>query len=960
MSDQEYELVDQSQNRARLEQEYRAPSYSQSSSHDSLSTRSSQDSTSSEVFDNIDSATNQRGDADDNFYWDDSFQLIWHNYGKDNGRKYFKFFSSKYSCYILLGISIVLWFLALFFYSKENHSKIMKLIKPDGANAKVVQTADRNITLSQYDPQFKNITLASFYNGEYLPSKIEVNWLDKRQYPTKSQNTIKNGGGYYLTRTSGSYIVKQMDSSLEKSGKIDIFINFNRFAYENDFFTIKDVILNPARPVDQLDNWHILVTDSSVQWRHSSFALFWVFNPLKHEFIPIQPPSLSTENSSTESELFKTKKLYKLHFAEFSPKGNYIVFGYDHDLFIYTLVSGEVKQITNTGSKDIFNGKADWLYEEDIISDDKLFWWSPDEAHLIYAKLNDTQVHDYDLNYYVKSADEIFNTYEEPTSSKKVHHLNQYPVKSTIKYSKPGTPNPRASIFHYKMSDSTTTEVIADDGGPRSEFIVYSGQWLGSDSFILKLSDRESRFLRKKVFNAKDEKMKDINEVDTYTAFGGWVSQPVPLIKVGEGYVDLMVEGNRSHLFYFESVISDHPSYALTQSSEWEVLDTEPLAYDELNNCIYFLSSKRSSMDVHLMSVDLTEHNIKEITGTSKDGKYVVNFSDDGQYLDLIYEGPSIPWQRLINMAVLHEHEHEKESTDCDSIIEEVPIFNSEKPLADKLTKSNLPTKVYRKILINPGNIFVDVVEILPPNFNPGKVGNKYPIFVNIYAGPGSQMTLKTFSIGFVEVVSATLNAIVLIIDPRGTGPNWASRSFSGHGQLGTWESKDIIAVTKQYIKVNEAFVNEDRVAIWGWSYGAYTTLKTLELDNGETFKYGMAVAPVTNWLFYDSVYAERYLWLPQEEGEDSYKRSQISDFANFKNIKRLLLVQGTSDDNVHIQNLYWLLDQFNLAQVENYDLQIFPDSDHSIAYHSASVIIYDKLMHWLNDAFSGKFDGLV
>ena len=134
--------------------------------------------------------------------------------------------------------------------------------------------------------------------------------------------------------------------------------------------------------------------------------------------------------------------------------------------------------------------------------------------------------------------------------------------------------------------------------------------------------------------------------------------------------------------------------------------------------------------------------------------------------------------------------------------------------------------------------------------------------------------------------------------------------------------------------------------------------MKTLEFDRGKTFKYGMAVAPVTNWLFYDSVYTERYMNPPKVNGNYE-KYGRISDYKNFKSLKRFLLMHGTSDDNVHLQNLLWLLDKFNLGEVENYDVHFFPDSDHGIYYHNANSIVFDKLLHWLRDAFMGKFDGL-
>ena len=136
-------------------------------------------------------------------------------------------------------------------------------------------------------------------------------------------------------------------------------------------------------------------------------------------------------------------------------------------------------------------------------------------------------------------------------------------------------------------------------------------------------------------------------------------------------------------------------------------------------------------------------------------------------------------------------------------------------------------------------------------------------------------------------------------------------------------------------------------MAIWGWSYGGFMTLKTLEQDAGETFSYGMAVAPVTDWRFYDSIYTERYMHTPQHNRE-GYDNSSISNMTALHQNVRFLIMHGVADDNVHMQNSLTLLDKLDLAGVENYDVHVFPDSDHSIYFHNANRIVYDsKLLSW-------------
>ncbi|PHH91529.1 hypothetical protein CDD83_132 [Cordyceps sp. RAO-2017] len=150
-------------------------------------------------------------------------------------------------------------------------------------------------------------------------------------------------------------------------------------------------------------------------------------------------------------------------------------------------------------------------------------------------------------------------------------------------------------------------------------------------------------------------------------------------------------------------------------------------------------------------------------------------------------------------------------------------------------------------------------------------------------------------------------------------------------------------------------YVDPARLAIWGWSYGGFAALKTLEQDAGATFGYGMAVAPVTDWRFYDSVYTERYMRLPADNAA-GYAASRVANASALGAATRFLLVHGAADDNVHLQNSLHLLDDLDRAGVRNYDVHLFPDSDHSISFHNANRIVYYKLRDWLVNAFNGEW----
>lgn len=959
---QDYELVEQlEEQRVRHEnlQPLVDPSPTYSPDDDSLDdeeTRSSIDSESSGLFQDIENFAENNYQTPDDFYGNVIFQKVWQNYVGVKG-------ISKRSFSLAVGVCVIIWLLGVGMYAREaakhTQSLALKLGRP---KTTIVSSSNGNVTINKYDPSLKNITLDEYMKGTFLPYTVPVNWLNAKQYPQHHNEKEGLGGAYYMTRgEKESFVMKQIHNP-----KPQTFIDNPQFAFENNFYYIQHVYLNPARPIDQLtSNWHIVATDVEEQWRHLSFALYWIFNPLTKDYTPIQPPKSDLLSEDSQSR-FAPKHMYKLHFAEFSPLGTQILYGFNHNLYILHLESGEITTVTNTGSRNIFNGKPDWIYEEEVISDYKLFWWSPDQKNLVFVQLNDTEVPEVDLDYYIKDNSEIANTFEEPTQ-RKTNDVNQYPVKTTIKYPKPGTPNPKITVFNYNLKEGKLNDITnMDTKNIGDEAIVYDGIWIDNKSFLMKLSDRTSKILCKRVFTGTG-KLETISTIDTFNSFHGWVEKtsPLAIVPVAEngdenhynGYIDKHVINNKTHLCFFKDASTSEITTILTpQDVDWEVRSDSPITYNKVQNVVYFLTTMNSNMDAHLVSLDIKTKKIKTITGIDKSGKYETFFSNDGQYLNLFYQGPLQPWQKLINMEDLHENWAENENEiDADALIESYKPINFVDVTAKNLQAVNLPTRLYRQVQIGKGSnkVIINMIEILPPNFNPEK--NTYPLLVYAYGGPGSQSADKNSAMTFQEVVSSCLNAVVLIIDPRGTGPNWSLKSFA-RGNLGYWEPRDIITVTTEYIEVNKKFIKSERIAIWGWSYGGFTALKTLEVDKGEIFKYGMAVAPVTNWMFYDSIYTERYMSKP-DENENYLTTAIIKEPINLKYSKRFLVMHGTSDDNVHIQNLYWLLDKLNLHKVENYDLHFFPDSDHTISFHGANSVVFDKLLHWLGEAFDGKFD---
>jgi dipeptidyl aminopeptidase len=218
------------------------------------------------------------------------------------------------------------------------------------------------------------------------------------------------------------------------------------------------------------------------------------------------------------------------------------------------------------------------------------------------------------------------------------------------------------------------------------------------------------------------------------------------------------------------------------------------------------------------------------LTDISKPGYFGISFSEGAGYALLSSKGPAVPWQAVINT--------QGDKVEYEAVIEENP------KLVEMVEDYALPAEVYTNVTID--GYTLQVLERRPPHFNPSK---KYPVLFFLYGGPGSQTVDRKFTVDFQSYVASSLGYIVVTVDGRGTGFIGREARCIVRGDLGHYEARDQIETAK--IWANKGYVDESRMAIWGWSFGGFMTLKVLEQDAGQTFQYGMAVAPVTDWRFY-------------------------------------------------------------------------------------------------------------
>ncbi|GAV54952.1 hypothetical protein ZYGR_0AS02750 [Zygosaccharomyces rouxii] len=761
----------------------------------------------------------------------------------------------------------------------------------------------------------RSFDIDNVLNGDFSYSEKSFHFI---QPPPETVKIHEEDPGLYLTlqedgNNDYTMFAKQLyDKHFSKR------LGTNKFQYQD-----KEYVVQKARVSYNLDKI-IFATDLEPEFRHSSHGLYWIYDVETEQVLPISPyPSLS---------------LTPISYAHFSPNFNYAYFVHDNDLYIQSIhTKNYANRLTTDGSFNILNGKPDWIYEEEVLADEKAVWWCPNDSKLIFAKFDDSEV----------------NTYSFP---RYINNDNMFPQSEEIKYPKPGSFNPKFELYMLDLGSGVisllnTMESAEGDWG--EDYILYDAIWVSPDAFLFKISDRSSQKLIVRVYDTKDDSIETIYTLD-YKKFDGWVEKTknvVPLTPMEEhgrseyGYLDILPDENGfNHIFYFAR-FSDASGVQITRGN-WEVANQGIIGYEYGTNSVFFLANINGPMTQQLYTVTFNRGDANSVkilqNPDKKNDFYDFKLSPSCRYAVAKKLGTGIPATIAGDLFDVLDTDTAKDN--------KVIRLTDDTDLQKSLQRYDLPITSYKSMALDDGTE-VNYAEIKPRFLDANK---KCPVLVESYAGPGSQSYFTKFNVFFQQAVSSRLHAIVLLVEPRGTGgKGWKFKSWAKN-KIGYWEPRDITEVTRKFIKMNQQFIDKERIAIWGWSYGGFTALKTIEYDAGQTFNYAMAVAPVTNWTYYDSIYTERYMGLPKDNTHGYRDLATIKGFKSFEKIRKLFVVHGTADDNVHIQNTYEFVDHLNSLGINNYDMHIFPDSDHTIHFHNAQKVVFSKLYQWLRDAFVG------
>ena len=645
----------------------------------------------------------------------------------------------------------------------------------------------------------KAVTLDQYLNGEWRPRHQQIKWIAGANGEDGLLLEVSKPGQDYLT-------VEDVRSRKENAKHLP-----RQTLMKAEEFSVDGVKVRTRRVWPRRDLKKVLVmSDEQKNWRHSYTGLYWIFDVETQQAEPLDP----------------AKPNDRIQLASWSWQGDAIAFTRDNNMFLRKLATKEVEQITTDGGVELFYGVPDWVYEEEVFGGPSATWWSESGKYIAFLRTDETAVPVYPIQYFVSRPSGV-----EPPAGEE-----NYPEVRQIKYPKAGAPNPVVGLQFYDVDKQEVFTVKTESDFPDEDRLITEVVWCG-EQVLVKNTNRESDILKVALLDVNERKGQVVRTDDVNKLDGGWfeVTEKTTYIpgnpdkgRPQDGYIDTIIHEGYDHLAYFTPLNNTEP--LMITSGQWEVVDA-PSAVDLNSNLVYFLATKDGNTQRYAYSVNLDGTALQHYTEHRKDGYYDVSFSTSVGFSLINYEGPDIPWQEVRSTPGFDGHFYSHR-------------FESNERLAKLASAHELPIEIYSTINIDGFDL--NVVERRPPHFDESK---KYPVLFQLYGGPGSQSVDKRFNVDFQSYVASNLGYVVVTLDGRGTGFLGRQARTVIRGHIGYFEGRDQITAAKMWAKKD--YVDPERIAIWGWSYGGFMVLKTLELDGGETFKYGMAVAPVTDWRFY-------------------------------------------------------------------------------------------------------------
>ena len=556
--------------------------------------------------------------------------------------------------------------------------------------------------------------------------------------------------------------------------------------------------------------------------------------------------------------------------AQFSPDGSRVAFVRGGNLFVADPTAGSERQLTFDGRfNHIINGLPDWGYEEEF-SFARAFAWSPDGRKIAYLRFDESRVKQYNMNRFAGGL---------------------YPENYTFKYPKAGEQNSVVELYCCDAADGSTVRM---DTGEQTDQYIPRLFWTPTGQLgFYRLNRLQNHFevllcdssgASRVVYDERNDRY--VERVDGRT---------VTFLPDGDRFVVRSERDGFMHLYLYG--VSEGLLGRIT-SGEWEVTELLGIEGDR----VYYLSTETSPLRRDLYTVRLDGRGKRRLTGG--DGTYRIAPSRGFRYFISYFSNVRTP-----NRVTLHRSDGRL-----------VRTLEDNAALRTKLDELQVPVKEFFRFATSEG-VELNGYMVRPNGFDSSR---RYPVLMTQYSGPGSQQAADRWTIGWEDVL-VQQGYIVACVDGRGTGFRGEEFKKCTYGELGKYETVDQIEAARYLASL--PYVDPDRIGIYGWSYGGFMALNCI-LKGNDVFRAAIAVAPVTSWRFYDTIYTEIYNGLPQDNPSGYDDNSPIHFADRLKG--KLLIAHGTGDDNVHIQNTYEMITKL-VEYDKPFELYVYPDRNHGM-----------------------------
>ncbi|XP_016661848.1 venom dipeptidyl peptidase 4 isoform X1 [Acyrthosiphon pisum] len=587
--------------------------------------------------------------------------------------------------------------------------------------------------------------------------------------------------------------------------------------------------------------------------------------------------------------------------AKWSPTDSSLAIVDNYNIYFIPTVAkpNHVKQITFHGSEDLYNGIPDWVYTEEIFGSNSAMWFSNQGKYLAYATFNE----------------KLVPTVYLPTYGIPDTMYDQYSRMFSYRYPKADDPNPIVELF-VQILNITNDEPIPISIKPvkqyTNETILYSVGWSDDEHLFAMWMNRiqnESHLVHYHISNNKAEVM----EMMEFRQKNGWLNFQQSLVINPQYQIALIypTEQDDGDMYRHVCVISSGKIMPIT-TGKFEV--DKLIKWDFELNYIYYLSNIEHSSEVqhvYRVLIDLNQKPTKPECLTCNTGCTFSKalLSEKNTYYAHICTGPNIPYVNIMKTNGDH-----------------ITAWETNKKLTTELKNVALPRVTFFNVPLTDG-CEARVKLLIPPTVDTSS-GNKYPLLIYTYGGPTFNIALDEFNLDLNMYLSINHDIVVAEVDGRGTGRRGSNTLFANYKKLGTVEIYDQMTIAK-FLSSNMSFVDKNKVGIWGWSYGGYMAGMALAKDVEDVFKCALSVSPITDWIYYDSMFTER-LMDTYNQNVESYRNASFIENSDGLHNKKYMVIHGLADLNVHFQHSVMLSKELQHNAI-TFHQQFYPDETHKL-----------------------------